>query len=63
MGYASHPCQRLNTDSPGVVCWFCPVCHTLTLWESAERGECAQTPQREDCYLLLLRDSGKADEI
>lgn len=39
----------------GLVCWFCPTCHTLTLWESAERGECAQKPAREDCYLQRLR--------
>jgi len=33
----------------GILCWFCPICETLTLLESAKRGECTITPRRSDC--------------
>ena len=39
----------------GILCWFCPVCETMTLLERAERGECAVEPRRRDCPLASAK--------
>ena len=43
-------------DANGLVAWFCPTCHILTLLGKAMRGECAscQDPKPEDCPARAL---------
>ena len=38
----------------GILCWFCPICETMTLLASAEQGQCAVEPRRNDCPLDTL---------
>jgi hypothetical protein len=38
-----------------ILCWFCPVCATLTLLAKAQDGECCIEPRRDDCPLRASR--------
>jgi hypothetical protein len=37
------------TEDGGILCWFCPICETLTLLASVKQGKCAVEPRRPDC--------------
>ena len=41
----------MTDDSDGFVCWFCPICQTLTLLREALADHCCQKPRRSDCPL------------
>lgn len=45
---------KTELTDDGILCWFCPICETMTLLERAERGECAVEPRRRDCPLDVL---------
>ena len=46
--------ERHDAGAMSILCWFCPVCTTMTLLERVERGECIQEPRRGDCPLHWL---------
>ena len=40
----------------GILCWFCPVCHTMMTVEQATRHDydyCCRIPRYRDCPLPL----------
>jgi len=48
------------TEGDGFLCWFCPICETMTLLASAEQGRCAVEPRRNDCPLDVLNRGRRA---